>query len=77
MRLTNMVWIQIASFPTTLGINRFCPVALAVVVVDNDPMGAQRFADDSTAYDSPSFGVELGAVERGESFAVVFGLLFT
>lgn len=51
-----MVWIQIAGFPTALGINRLRLAAVAVTVVDNDPKCARRFADDSTVYDSLSFG---------------------
>lgn len=38
------------------GIDRFPLLAVAVTLVDNDPKGAQRFADDSTVYDSLSFG---------------------
>lgn len=65
MRLINMVWTQIANFPTTLGINRFRLLAVAVIVVDNDPKCAQRFADDSTVYDSLSFGGRESGAGRG------------
>lgn len=64
-------------FPTTLEINRFCLLAVAVIVVDNDPKGAQRFADDSIVYDSVSFrgrgpgGWGGRGGEREELFSVV------
>lgn len=75
-RLINMVWIQIASFPSTLGIDGFffLSVAVAVIVADNDPKASQRVADDATVSDSLSLG---GGGEGEGSCSACFGWLFT
>lgn len=65
---------QIANFPTTLGINRFCLLSVAVLVVDNDSKWALRFADDSTVYDSLSFGRRWEWCREG-SCSVLFWLV--